>query len=136
MEAIPLSIASLIQQFGQTYYRARPTVSIGPDGNVYRTRSPILEVLAWIQPSGQTEEVFEGRMNSRTAGTLYAEGLVDLAIDDELYTDIGGLVSTWRISGATNPGLLNQTQIGGHPLNMTVVEVTLVEPQITVPIPE
>ena len=75
-------------------------------------------------------------MNSRTAGTLYAEGLVDLAIDDELYTDIGGLVSTWRISGATNPGLLNQTQIGGHPLNMTVVEVTLVEPQITVPIPE
>ena len=128
-----MSIASLIQQFGQTYYRARPLVTVGTDGTVQRTRTPVLEVFAWIQPNGQTQDVFEGRMNSRTAGTLYAEGLVDLAIDDELYTNTGGLVSTWRISGATNPGLLDQTQIGGHPLNMTVVEVTLVEPQLNLP---
>ena len=128
-----MSIASLIQQFGQTYYRARPLVTVSTDGTVQRTRTPVLEVFAWIQPSGQTQDVFEGRMNSRTAGTLYAEGLVDLAIDDELYTNTGGLVSTWRISGATNPGLLDQTQIGGHPLNMTVVEVTLVDPQLNLP---
>lgn len=128
-----MSIASLIQQFGQTYYRGRPLVTVGTDGTVQRTRTPVLEVFAWIQPSGQTQDVFEGRMNSRTTGTLYAEGLVDLAIDDELYTATGGTVSTWRISGATNPGLLDQTQIGGHPLNMTVVEVTLVEPQLTLP---
>ena len=128
-----MSIASLVQQFGTTYYRARPLTTVQTDGTVQRTRTPVLEILGWIQPSGQTQDVYEGRMNSRTAGTMYIEGLVDVAIDDEIYTGTGGTVSTWRVSGTINPGLLDQTQIGGHPLNMTVVEVTLVEPSLTLP---
>jgi hypothetical protein len=133
MEAFPLSIASLLQQFGTTYYRARPLTTVQSDGTVQRSRTPVLEIFAWIQPSGQNQDVFEGRMNSRTAGTMYIEGSVDVAIDDEIYTGTGGTVSTWRVSGAINPGLLAQTQVGGHPLNMTVVEVTLVEPTLVLP---
>lgn len=123
----------MVQQFGTTYYRARPLITIQSDGTVQRSRTPVLEIVGWIQPSGQNQDVFEGRMNSRTSGTMYVEGFVDLAIDDEIYTGTGGTVSIWRISGAVNPGLLDSTQVGGHPLNMTVVEVTLVEPSTTLP---
>lgn len=126
-----MSIAGLISKFGRTLYQYRPTITRATDGQVVRTFDTIQATLVgFIQPSGQTTDPAQGRANSRTSATIYFEGMVDVAPDDEFYEATTGSTDAWRVVGSTNPGYVGTTLAAPH-LNMTVVQVVNVEPRVT-----
>lgn len=99
-----MSIASLISQFGAPLTVKRPTVSVASDGQTVRTLATVgSAVSGWFQPSAQIDEVHEGRAVTRTNGTIYFAGLVELQIEDELWDD-STPARTWRVTGRVSPG--------------------------------
>lgn len=129
-----MSIGALISRFGRTYYVHRPSITTHTDGTRrwnYDTGVSAITATGWFQPSGQSESPFEGRANSRTAGTIYFEGKLDILIEDEIYTvDVDGKTPVFRVTGLINPGLVGSSGAAPH-LNMTVVDVLQVDPEET-----
>ena len=79
-----MSIESIIREFGVSLHIWRPTIGRATDGEITRTYAVASSATGFIQPSSQGQDVFEGRANSRTAGTIYFAGVVDVRIDDEI----------------------------------------------------
>lgn len=130
-----MSIAAIIDTFGRTLYIMSPTASVGSDGAVVRTypTTPTVTAKGFIQPSGQTEEVFEGRQNARTSATIYFAGIVTIGIDDLIYDVLpaavpASLSRVWRVTGRIVPGDVGSSS---H-LCMTVCDCVEVEPDIDV----
>ena len=126
-----MSIASLVTEYGTMLYLHRPTMSVSSDGKPMRTYAYVVSARGFIQPSAQSQERLEGRLNGRTAATIYFTGTLDVRIDDELYTGTSGTVDRWRVTGATNPGEVGRNFSVSHRLNMTVVEAVQVDPSIS-----
>jgi hypothetical protein len=125
-----LSISSLVGRFGIDLYVYRPTLTTASDGTVVRTfSSAAITARGFVQPTGQTQDVFEGRASSRTTGTAYFDGALDIRIEDEIYSGTSGSVTAWRVTGAVNPGEMGRTLAALH-LNMTAVDVVEVEPTV------
>lgn len=133
-----MSIAAIIDTFGRTLYIMSPTTTVGTDGAVVRTypTTPTATAKGFIQPSGQTEDVFEGRQNARTATTIYFAGVVAIGIDDLIYDVLPAAVPAsnsrvWRVTGRIVPGDVGTSS---H-LCMTVCDCIEVEPDIDVTVP-
>lgn len=129
-----MSIESLIDTFGKTYYAARPTISKSSDGQFVRTYDSVASATGakgFYQPTGTTQDVYEGRQNTRTTGTVYFKGLVDIRIDDELRENADEVSNSpiLRVVGAVNPGNLGNVTVFQSHLSMTVVEVVEVLPK-------
>lgn len=124
-----MSIEAIIREFGMSLHIWRPTIARATNGEITRTYAVSSSATGFVQPATESQDVFEGRMNTRTAGTIYFSGVVDVQIDDEI-RDQGAIPSAasrvWRVIGAVNPADL------GVPfrLSMTVVDVVEVEPEI------
>jgi len=89
---------------------------------------------ALFSHNGQSQDVFEGRMNSRTAATIYISGNQDtIEIDDELYEVgvSGGITDRWRVVGRTNPAEIGRGAGFARHLNLTVIDAVQVSPTIT-----
>ena len=99
-----MSIESIVNRFGITLYVYRPTTGVNTDAQVTRSYSRVSEVRGFVQPAGQTSEVYQGRMEGRTPCTIYIQGSADIRIDDELRDGFYGTVRNWRVTGASNPG--------------------------------
>ena len=134
-----MSIESLIGKFGQSLYLWRPTITISTDGTVVRTMLYVdatgVGFRGFIQPSGQSADVFEGRQNSRTNVTIYAKGSIDARIDDEIYfvngvTTIGN-TRVLRVVGKINPADLGNSLADSF-LSMTVIEAVEILPTIQI----
>ena len=130
-----MSIASIVDRYGRTLYVMRPTASFASDGSVVRTypTTPTVTAKGFIQPSGQTSEVFEGRMNSRTTATIYFAGIVSILVDDLIYDVLPVAVPAstsrvFRVTGTIVPGDLEATE---H-LCMSVCDAVEVLPEIDV----
>ncbi len=124
-----MSIESIIREFGVSLHIWRPTIGRATDGEITRTYAVVSSATGFIQPSSQGQDVFEGRANSRTAGTIYFAGVVDVRIDDEIRDQSAiptGATRVWRVSGAVNPADI----AAPLRLSMTAVEVVEVEPDI------
>jgi hypothetical protein len=119
-----VSIAAIVDRMGKTLYIWRPTITRLGDGRVVRTYAKVTEAKFFVQPSGQTGDVFEGRANTRTNGTMYAAGVLDVRIDDEIRSVASGTGRVWRVVGTLNPGEQGATSA----LSMTAVDVVEVEP--------
>lgn len=127
-----MSIAAIIARFGIPLYVFRPTITTATDGTVVRTYSTsALSARGFVQPTGQSQDVFEGRASSRTAGTIYFEGSLDIRIEDEIYNGTTGSVTAWRVVGMVNPGEIGRLSGTASHLNLTAVEVVEVEPSVT-----
>jgi len=125
-----LSIQSLISEFGTTLYLHRPTATVSSDGKPLRTYALVTGFTGFIQPSSQGQDVLEGRQSSRTAATIYVSGTLDVRIEDEIYSATSGSAERWRVTGSTNPGEVGRLS-AAHRLNMTVVDVVQIKPDIT-----
>lgn len=130
-----MSIAALVDRYGRTLYVMRPTTTVTTDGTVVRSypTTPTVTAKGFIQPSGQTSEVFEGRMNSRTACSIYFAGVVAIEVDDLIYDVLpaalpSGTSRVFRIIGTIVPGDLNSTEY----MCMTVCDAVEVLPEIDV----
>lgn len=124
-----MSIEAIVREFGVSLHIWRPTIGRATDGEITRSYAVSSSATGFIQPASEAQDVFEGRPNTRTAGTIYFAGVVDVQIDDEI-RDQGAIPSAdtrvWRVIGAVNPA-----DIGAPSrLSMTVVEVVEVEPDI------
>ena len=130
-----MSIERLIEQFGVALYLWKPTMSVAADAGAVRTYNRVTELgKCFIQPNGQSQDVFEGRMNSRTAATIYISGNQDdIEIDDELYEVgvAGGITDRWRVVGRTNPAEIGRGAGFARHLNLTVIDAVQVSPSIT-----
>jgi hypothetical protein len=126
-----VSIESIVNEFGITLYVHRPTMTVSSDGKPNRTYASVAEVVAFVQPSGQSSDVLEGRMSGRTSATIYIAGSQDIRIDDELYTGTSGSVVRWRVTGTTNPGETSRAFALRHRLKMTVVDAVQVDPSLS-----
>ncbi|NDF13232.1 MAG: hypothetical protein EB060_10530 [Proteobacteria bacterium] len=124
-----MSIEGLINRFGITLYVYRPTTTVGTDGQVNRSYSRVNEIRGFVQPAGQTSEVYQGRMEGRTPCTIYISGSVDIRIDDELRDGFYGIVRNWRVSGASVPGETVAANSAWQ-LAMTVVDAVEIEPEV------
>ena len=132
-----MSIASIVDRYGRTLYVMRPTTTTATDGTVLRAfpTTPAVTAKGFIQPSGQTSEVFEGRMNSRTTATIYFAGIVSILIDDLIYDVLPVAVPAstsrvFRVTGTIVPGDLESNE---H-MCMTVCDAVEVLPEIDVTI--
>lgn len=125
-----MSISTLISSFGVELHIYRPTLGVSADGKTQRTYALVGTVVGFLQPSSQTSDFLEGRSSGRTAGSLFIAGTVDVRIDDEIYSAKTGAVDRWRVNGATNPGEVARVS-ATHRLNLTVVDVVQIDPQIT-----
>lgn len=121
-----MSIQGLVSRFGVQLWVYRPSLGVASDGELTRSYVAICCVKAFVQPSTQTSDVAQGRMQGRTAGTAYISGLVDIRVDDELRNMLTPNARNWRVTGAANPGEVGATQAAPH-LNMTLVEVVEIE---------
>lgn len=124
-----MSIESIIREFGVSLHIWRPTIGRASDGEITRTYAVVSSATGFIQPSSQGQDVFEGRMNSRTAGTIYFAGVVDVRIDDEIRDQSAiptGATRVWRVVGAVQPADI----AAPLRLSMTAVDVVEVEPDI------
>jgi hypothetical protein len=128
-----LSIETLVRQFQITLHIYRPVLTVSTDGKPMRTYTFKETVYGFIQPSSQSSEVFEGRSNGRTSGTIYFVGATDVAIDDEIYSAKTGTALRWRVSGLVNPGEIARIFPASHRLNMTVVDVVEIAPEQAAP---
>ncbi len=127
-----MSIGGIIAQFGRCLFVYRPAVAVGADGQVSRSYAREFTVTGFVQPGSQSSDVAQGRMNGRTATTIYVEGCADVEVDDEIHDRIAGTanVKTWRVTGVTNPGLLGDTGAAPH-LNHTEIECVEIEPEVS-----
>lgn len=126
-----MSISGIIGRFGIPLYVYRPTITTASDGTVVRTyASAAISARGFVQPSGQTQDVFEGRASSRTTGVVYFDGALDIRIEDEIYSGTSGSVTAWRVTGIVNPGEIGRSLAALH-LNMTAVDVVEVEPTVS-----
>ena len=110
-------------------------MTVAPDASAIRTYSKVTELgKGFIQPNGQSQDVFEGRMNSRTAATIYLSGNHDIEIDDEIYEDVAVFESAdrWRVVGRTNPAEIGRGAGFARHLNLTVVDAIQVSPSILI----
>lgn len=124
-----MSIEAIIREFGVSLHIWRPTIGRATDGEITRTYAVVTSVTGFIQPSSQGQDVFEGRMNSRTAGTIYLSGAVDVRIDDEIRDQSAiptAATRVWRVVGAVQPADI----AAPSRLSMTTVDVVEVEPDI------
>jgi hypothetical protein len=130
-----LSIERLIEQFGVALYLWKPVMTVAPDASAVRTYGRVTELgKCFIQPNGQSQDVFEGRMNSRTAATIYISGNINIEIDDELYEDVPDFESAarWRVVGRTNPAEIGRGTGFARHLNLTVIDAVQVSPSILI----
>lgn len=125
-----MSVASLVARFGQTLYAYRPTTTVLSDGQVSRAYASDIEFRGFWQPGSQTDAIAQGAAQGRTTGTIYAEGSVDVRIDDEIHDRETGTARSWRVVGVVNPGDLGRTQANPH-MNFTAMDVVEVEPEGT-----
>ena len=126
-----MSIESLVREFGVTLHIWRPTITRATDGEIERAYAVVTTLTGFIQPSSASGDVFEGRMNTRTAGSIYFAGVVDVRIDDEIrdQTEIPyAATRVWRVLGAVNAADV----AAPARLSMTVCDVVEVEPTIPV----
>ena len=116
-----MSISSLVDRFGTLFYVISPTYEKQTDGTIKRTyaKPSRTSAVGWFQPSGQSGDVFSGRQNSRTTGTIYFKGTVSVGVDDEITTtDTDGIQTFfWRVIGATYPGNLNNSPLVALPIS-------------------
>ncbi len=127
-----MSIESIIDTFGRIYYVIRPTITKATDGQFSRTYTEsVASAKGFYQPSGTSDDVFQGRQSTRTAGTVYFKGLIDIRIDDELRETnlIASTSPILRVIGAVNPGNIGSVSLSQSHLSMTVVEVVEVAPK-------
>ncbi len=127
-----MSIEALVNQFGMTLYQFTPTIATGADGQVSRT----YEVTGaarkgFVQPSSQSDGIFQGRVNGRRSATIYFAELFRVDVDDEFHDSDTGSVRNWRVTGSVNPAELGETGLAFR-LNMMTVSVVEVEPEVTV----
>jgi secreted PhoX family phosphatase len=99
-------------------------MSVAADAGAVRTYNRITELgKCFIQPNGQSQDVFEGRMNSRTAATIYISGNRDtIEIDDELMAKAmqAGPYTTKKDAVEAGLKLLaRQAAQGGTPILLT-----------------
>lgn len=122
-----MSIESLINQFGITLYIREPSYTVESDGSVNRAYARVTNQVGFIQPSGQSEPVAQGRLEGRTSCTIYFLGSLNISIDAEIHDSEGLTARQWRVTGVTNPGDVGVS--GARPyLNMTVCEAVQIEP--------
>jgi hypothetical protein len=105
-----MSIASMISQFGILLQIRIPVYAVETDG------------------SGQSDQVFQGRINGRRNVTIYFEGALDISVDAEIHDSLFLPARQWRVTGTTNPGELGQSGASQH-LNMTVVDAVEINPE-------
>jgi hypothetical protein len=129
MEDAPMSIEGLVLRFGRVLNLNRPTATIGSNGVVQRAFSKAGTVRLFLQPTGATELLQEGRYTTRTTVRAYASGSVDIRIDDEL-TDADTPTQRWRVSGSYNPAYLGTTLAAGN-LDHTIVDLVEIEPVVS-----
>lgn len=123
-----MSIASLISQFGITLYIREPTYAVDTDGSVVRSYGRVYSAKGFIQPSGQTDGVSQGRINGRRAVSIYFEGAIEIGVDDEIHDSEILPARQWRVTGTTNPAELGQSGTASR-LNMTVVDAVEINPE-------
>lgn len=125
-----MSIGGIVARFGRCLFVYRPETAVESDGRVSRSYGREFEVRGFVQPSAQSSDVAQGRMNGRTATTIYLEGCADIRIDDEIHDRVTGSAKTWRVVGVTNPGDVGETGAAPH-LNHTIIDCVEVEPEVT-----
>jgi hypothetical protein len=123
-----MSIASMISQFGILLQIRIPVYAVATDGSVTRSYGREIEARGFIQPSGQSDQVFQGRINGRRNVTIYFEGALDISVDAEIHDSLFLPARQWRVTGTTNPGELGQSGASQH-LNMTVVDAVEINPE-------
>ena len=123
-----MSIASMISQFGMLLQVRIPVYAVETDGSVTRTYGREFEARGFIQPSGQSDQVFQGRINGRRNATIYFEGALDISVDAEIHDSLFLPARQWRVTGTTNPAELGQSGASQH-LNMTVVDAVEINPE-------
>ena len=123
-----MSIPSLISQFGITLYIREPTYAVDTDGSVVRSYGRVYSAKGFIQPSGQTDGVSQGRINGRRAVSIYFEGAIEIGVDYEIHDSEFLSARQWRVTGSVNPAELGQSGTASH-LNMTVVDAVEIEPE-------
>ena len=123
-----MSISSLVSQFGITLYIREPTYAVDTDGSVVRSYGRVYSANGFIQPSGQTDGVSQGRINGRRAVSIYFEGAIEISVDAEIHDSEFLPTRQWRVTGTTNPAELGQSGTASH-LNMTVVDAVEIEPE-------
>jgi hypothetical protein len=124
-----MSIEAIVREFGMSLHIWRPTIARATNGEITRTYAVSSSATGFVQPTTQSSDVFEGRPNTRTAGTVYFAGVVDVQIDDEIRDQTAipsGDTRIWRVIGAVKPADI----AAPLRLSMTVVEVVEVEPDI------
>lgn len=122
-----MSIETLVNQFGMTLYIRLPAYTVESDGTITRQYGRVFTATGFVQPSGQTEPVIQGRLEGRTSTTIYFVGALSIGIDYEIHDSESVTARQWRVTGVVNPAELGQT--GARPsLNMTVVDCVEVEP--------
>ena len=128
-----MSIASLVTTHGKELWWSRPTITRASDGRAIRTYAEISSALFFVQTGSQSSDVFEGRANTRVSASLYAVGVLDIRIDDEL-RDVESTPSpntyarNFRVIGVANPLDFAST----NALSMSVVDVVQVDPDVLV----
>ena len=116
-----MSIGGLVARFGRRLWVYRPTIGVASDGEVTRPYAAVCCGKGFVQPTTQSSDVAQGRMDGRTSCTIYLEGAVDIRIDDEVRDSLATTARNYRVIGSVNPGELGLTQAAPH-LSMTAVD--------------
>ena len=126
-----MSIDALISRFGIDLHIYTPVYSTGSDGSVVRTFSRVTSERGFIQPSSQSEPFVQGRQEGRTNVQIFFPRGTSVPIDAEIRdsTSVDTGWRAWRVTGATNPGELQETLAAPH-LSMTVVDAVEIEPEV------
>jgi len=128
-----MSIASLVSRYGKRLYWSRPYITRASDGRAIRTYEEVSSALFFVQTGSQSSDVFEGRANTRVSASLYAVGVLDIRIDDEV-RDVASTpepdiyARNFRVIGVANPLDFAST----NTLSMSVVDVVQVDPDVLV----
>lgn len=126
-----MSIDALISRFGIDLHIYEPTYTTASDGSVVRTFGRVVSEKGFIQPASQSEPFVQGRQEGRTNVQIFFPRGTSVPIDAEIRDSTSAETGwrAWRVTGATNPGELQETLAAPH-LSMTVVDAVEIEPEV------
>lgn len=96
-----MSVASLINQHGQSIQVARPTTTVTASGAMSRAYALAATLDGWLQPRSANDSTLAGRADMQTSATAYFPGVPDIRTDDVLI--VGAGTDFYHVTGVHNP---------------------------------